>query len=153
MIKSLHDKLNSCKPGESIHILEVLTEVNREVGQRESRVKRNELKIPTLDMISEGEKEQLLKILCQLQDVVREQIRKTDVRTKLEKFKTEVEILMENVNSVTHTSDSLRKLHSELEELSKKIRDEVEVVTLKAQSCYFHNLAFDESELFLVKQK
>jgi hypothetical protein len=50
LIKAVDTIFNKYEKGQQTHILDILVEINREVGTRESEVKRDTCEIPSLDL-------------------------------------------------------------------------------------------------------
>ena len=61
--------------------------------------------------------------------------------------------LVAEIDQDGHTEISLNKIKEETVQLTKTFKEELRYVMLKSQSCFFHNLAFDDEDLFLCRIK
>ena len=144
LIYSVNEILQKYEKGQQAHILDILVEINRKVGTREKENKRETYEIPNLD----------LKIKMEnLQPVLKNHINK--LREICSKHSSKVDKLAAEIDQIGHTEDSLNRIKDETVDLTKKLKQELQLLQmlLKAQSSFFHNLAFDDKDLFLCKMK
>ena len=126
-----------------------MVEINREVGTRQSEVERETCEInPNFDF------ENLQPELKIHIDRLREICSKHSSRDEINKCRVELDKLAEKIDQIELTEGSLNRIKDETVLLTKKFKQELKCVKmLKAQSSFFHNLAFDDKDLFLCKMK
>jgi hypothetical protein len=124
-----------------------LVEINREVGTRQSEVERETCEI-NLNLDFENLQPEL-KIHI---DGLREICSKHSSRDEINKCRVELDKLAEKIDQIELTE--LNRFKNETVLVTKKLKQELKCVKmLKAQSSFFHNLAFDDKDLFLCKKK
>ena len=149
LIKSVDKILKKYEKGDQPHILDILVEINREVGTRESKVERDTWEILD-DLESEIKMEGLQPRLKNRIDKLREKYREHSSKVEIKKCQDVLNELATKIDQNGHTEDSLNSIKKETVHFTEKFKQELLCVTLKAQSSFFHNLAFD---LFLCKMK
>ena len=82
---------------------------------------------------------------------LREICSKHSSKVEINKYQDELDKLAAEIDQIGHTEDSLNRIKDETVDLTKKLKQELH--RLKAQSSFFHNLAFDDKDLFLCKMK
>jgi len=119
----------------------------------ETEVKKDTGELPNLDLESEIKKEGLqpglknhIKKLC-------ENCSKHPSKVEINKCQDELNKLATEIDKDGHTEVSLNRIKKETVHLTEKLKQELQCVMLKAQSSFFHNLAFDDKDLFLCKMK
>lgn len=176
MISALYSTLDKHQKDNTVHITDILREINREVSEKDADIELNhktmktsilqskcslllvmlkdeltnelENKMLEEDSLANAVEKTMLKEES-LSDQVAKQKRE-DSRDKLNEFYKNVEELLEKVEL---------KMESEKTQIIEgilKVRDDIEKnfnreVGLKAQSCFFHNLAFEDEYLTLHK--
>ena len=122
-----------------------MVEINREVGTRESEVQRDTYEIPDLEIKMENLQPGLKNHINKLREICTKHSSKVEIN----KCQDELDKLATEIDKDGHTEVSLNGIKEETDKLTKKFRLELGRVTLKAQSSFFHNLAFDDEDLFL----
>ena len=128
-----------------------MVEINREVGTRESEVTRDTCEIPNLNLGFMMENLQLG--LKNHVNELRKIYSKYSSRVEISNCQNELINLAKEIDQDGHTEVSLKRIKEETVHLTKKFKKEIQCVRLKSQSSFFHNLAFDDEDLFLCKIK
>ena len=128
-----------------------MVEINREVGTRESEVKRDTCEIPNLDLEIMMENLQLglknhVNKLCKIYSEHSSKVEISNCQNQLINLATKID-------QDEHTEVSLNIIKVETVHLTEKFKKELQCVTLKSQSSFFHNLTFEDEDLFLSKIK
>ena len=84
---------------------------------------------------------------------LREICSKHSSKVEINKCQDELDKLAAEIDQIGHTEDSLNRIKDETVDLTNKLKQELQWVLLKAQSSFFHNLTFDDEDLFLYKMK
>ena len=87
-----------------------------------------------------------IKKLCEICSKHSSKVEINKCQDKLNKLATEID-------KDGHTEVSLNRIKKETVHLTKKFKQELRCVTFKAHSSFFHNLAFNDEDLFLCKIK
>ena len=128
-----------------------MVEINREVGTRESEVKRDTCEIPNLDLEIMMENLQLglknhVNKLCKIYSEHSSKVEISNCQNHLINLATKID-------QDEHTEVSLNIIKVETVHLTEKFKKELQCVTLKSQSSFFHNLTFEDEDWFLSKIK
>lgn len=146
MIRALHSTLNHYQGGDSVHILDILRGINREVSEKtlltplhNSDQCRSHLSI----LKDELNRELMTENYCEksYDDL-------SKLSEQLDHLQNSLELKMGSDSK--ETRDELVK---EIFEVTDSVEKIVGPVVLKAQSCFFHNLAFKDEEMILLKTK
>ena len=151
LIYSVNEILQKYEKGQQAHILDILVEINRNVGTREKEQNRETYEIPNLDL--KIKMENLQPRLKNHINKLREICSKHSSKVEINKYQDELDKLAAEIDQIGHTEDSLNRIKDETVDLTNKLKQELQWVLLKAQSSFFHNLAFDDEDLFLYKMK
>ena len=152
LIYSVNEILQKYEKGQQAHILDILVEINRKVGTREKEDNPETYEIPNLDL--KIKMENLQPGLKNHINKLREICSKHSSKVEINKCQDELDKLAAEIDQIGHTEeDSLNRIKDETVDLTKKLKQELQLVLLKAQSSFFHNLAFDDKDLFLCKMK
>jgi hypothetical protein len=152
LIYSVNEILQKYEKGQQAHILDILVEINRKVGTREKENKPETYEIPNLDL--KIKMENLQPGLKNHINKLREICSKHSSKVEINKCQDELDKLAAEIDQIGHTEeDSLNRIKDETVDLTKKLKQELQLVLLKAQSSFSHNLTFDDKDLFLCKMK
>ena len=149
LINSVNEILQKYEKGQQAHILDILVDINRKVGTRKKEENRVKYKIPNLDLEMENLQAGLKNHINKLREICSKHSSKVEIN----KCQDELDKLAAEIDQIGHTEDSLNRIKDETVDLTKKLKQELQLVLLKAQSSFFHNLAFDDKDLFLCKMK
>jgi hypothetical protein len=122
-----------------------LVEINREVGTKQSELEGDICEI-NLNLDFEKLQPELKKHI----DSLRKICSKHSSRGEINKCQVEFDKLAEEIDQIELTEGSLKRIKDETDLLKQKLKC---AMMLKAQSSFFHNLAFDDKDLFLCKMK
>ena len=128
-----------------------MIEINREVGARDALEKGKACEIPNLDL--EIQMENLQPRLKTHVNELLEICRKYSSIAEINKYQDELDKLATKIDKDGDTEDSLNIIKDETVHLTEKFIKEFHSVTVKSQSNFFHNLAFDDEDLLLCKIK
>ncbi|XP_063448291.1 uncharacterized protein LOC134727830 [Mytilus trossulus] len=132
MLRALYRTLDKYEVGSTVHILDILTDVNREISQCVLPLNTSNPELQILLL-----KEKVEQKLCE------KNISKQIFR-ELNEIHTVLDELYKNTGP--GTSDNVNKITFRTEKI-------VGPVKLKAQSCFYHNLGFEECDMTLQKTK
>ena len=151
LIKSIDEIMRNYEKRQQVHILDILVEVNREVGSRETEEGEKMYEIPKLDF--KIKMENLPTGLKNHVKELREICSKPSSKVEINKCQVELDELAAKIDQIGHTEDSFNRIKDEIVLLTEKFIQKLRYVPSKSQSSFFHNLAFNDEDLFLCKIK
>lgn len=159
MIRALQSTLDQYQEGECVHILDILTGVNRKVSQKwlGNPLDNNDRCFIHLDLLKKEIKKKqdlLKKEIEKKQDLLKNEIEKKNCKSSLSKESlTKLEDLSNIVGKLQLNVDFSKGCKDEIFDITSQLEKIIGEVTLKAQSCFSHCLAFEEKDMTLQKNK
>ena len=147
LINSVNEILQKYEKGQQAHILDILVDINRKVGTRKKEENQVKYKIPNLDLEMENLQAGLKNHINKLREICSRHPSKVEIN----KCQDKLDKLAAEIDQNWHKEDSLNRIKDKTVVLTKKLKQELQ--WFKAQSSFFHNLAFDDKDLFLYKMK
>ncbi|CAC5419619.1 unnamed protein product [Mytilus coruscus] len=142
MIRALHSTLEKYQGGDTVHILDILRDINRDISEK--------YKLTPLDS-----SERCRSHLCILKDELDRELMTENYCEKslddLNELSKKLDHLQENLEQKMESE--WKEIRDEIIEVTASVEKIVGLVVLKAQSCFFHNLAFQDEEMTLHKTK
>lgn len=140
MIRALHSTLEKYQGGETVHILDILRGINRDISEK--------YKFTPLNSI-----ESCRSHLCILKDELDRELMTENYGEKslddLNELRKKIDHLEENLEQKMESD--FKELKEEIVGVTASVEKIVGLVVLKAQSCFFHNLAFQDEDMTLLK--
>ncbi|XP_052093973.1 uncharacterized protein LOC127730004 isoform X2 [Mytilus californianus] len=142
MIRALHSTLEKYQGGDTVHILDILRDINRDISEK--------YKFTPLDS-----SERCMSHLRILKDELDRELMTENYCEKtlddLNELSKKLDHLQENLEQ--KMASDLNEIVKEIVEVTASVEKIVGLVVLKAQSCFFHNLAFQDEDMTLHKTK
>lgn len=142
MIRALHSTLEKYQGGDTVHILDILRDINRDISEK--------YKLTPLDS-----SKRCRSHLCILKDELDRELMTENYCEKslddLNELSKKLDHLQENLEQKMESE--WKEIRDEIIEVTASVEKIVGLVVLKAQSCFFHNLAFQDEEMTLHKTK
>jgi len=133
--------------GQQAHILDILVEINREVGTRYAVLEQTIREIPHLAL--ENRQPELKTHV----NILRKICREYSSNAEINKFQDVLDELAKKIAKDGQIEDSLNIIKDETCNLTEKFKNELRNVMLKSQSSFLHNLASDDEDLLLCRNK